>query len=119
VSATNKNYAPGVSRQKGDRKMCKKKPIRNYRVIEDGGRYTIGEWDEGYRAYIVNDGICQYYWWGSKKDAQKAADAYNVYDGNEWLGQHGYGNDKIYANEIDDMDPAMVDLYRLFNAVER
>jgi hypothetical protein len=36
-----------------------------------------------------------------------------------WLGQHGYGNDKIYANEIDDMDPAMVDLYRLFNAVER
>jgi hypothetical protein len=51
--------------------MCKKKPIRNYRVIKDGGRYTIGEWDEGYRAYIVNDGICQYYIGGTLRRTLK------------------------------------------------
>jgi hypothetical protein len=29
------------------------------------------------------------------EDAQVAADAYNTYDGQEWLGQHGNGNDTI------------------------
>jgi hypothetical protein len=63
---------------------------KNYKVIKDGERYTIGEWDDGYKAY----------------------------EGYEWLGQHGYGNDTINADEIDDMDPEMVELYRLFGAVD-
>ena len=91
---------------------------KNYTVIKEGERYTIGEWDDGYQAYIVNDGICQYYWWDSEEDAQVAADAYNAYEGPEWLGQHGYGNDTIEEDEIDDMDPEMVELYRLFGAVK-
>ena len=89
-----------------------------YTVLTEGNRYTIGKYDEGYKAYIINDGICGYYYWDTKEDAQAAADAYNVYEGCEWLGQHGYGNDRISADEIDDADPDMVDLYRLFNAVD-
>lgn len=92
---------------------------KNYKVLKEGNRYTIGEYDEGYKAYIINDGICQYYWWDNEEDAQAAADAYNAYEGQEWLGQHGYGNDTIDADEIDDMDPDMVELYRLFGAVKQ
>lgn len=92
--------------------------LKNYRVVKDGDRYTIGEWDDGYKAYIVNDGIFQYYWWDDVGAAQFAADAYNKYVGNEWLGQHGYGNDVINKNEISDYDPEMVSLYNLFNAIK-
>jgi len=94
---------------------------KNYKVLAENGRYTIGEYDEGYGAYIVNDGICNYYWWDTEYDAQAAADAYNNYDGCEWLGQHGYGNDIIPAEELEEMldtYPEMVKLYELFNAVE-
>lgn len=92
--------------------------MKNYKVIKDGERYTIGEWDECRKAYIINDGICTYYWWDTADAAQEAADAYNAYEGYEWLGQHGYGNDTISADEVDDMDTDMVDLYRLFGAVK-
>lgn len=92
--------------------------MKNYTVIKERDRYTIGEYDEGYKAYIINDGICQYYYWGTKEAAQAAADAYNAYDGSEWLGEHGYGNDRIYLGEINDVDADMVDLYRLFGAVD-
>ena len=33
--------------------------MKNYIVIKEGNRYTIGEYDEGYKAYIINDGICR------------------------------------------------------------
>ena len=92
--------------------------MKNYKVLKEGNRYTIGEWDESYQAYIMNDGIYGYYWWDREHDAQIAADTYNVYDGNEWLGQHGYGNDTISEDEIDDMDSEMVELYKLFNAID-
>jgi hypothetical protein len=92
--------------------------MKNYKVIKDGDRYTIGEYSESYDAYIINDGICNYYWWDTQEAAQEAADTYNVYDGMEWLGQHGYGNDTIDSDEIDDMDAEMVTLYRLFGAVD-
>lgn len=80
--------------------------------------YTIGHYDSGYGAYIINDGICGYYHWDSSEEAQAAADAYNDYDGPEWLGQHGYGNDTICFDEIESCDPKMVHLYRMFGAVE-
>lgn len=91
--------------------------MKNYIVIKEGNRYTIGEYDEGYKAYIINDGICGYYYWDTEHEAQIAADTYNTYDGCEWLGEHGYGNDKIDEEDIDNMDVEMVELYRLFNAI--
>lgn len=89
--------------------------MKNYRVIKDYDRYTIGEYIETANAYIINDGICQYYWWGDQYAAQEAADAYNEYEGPEWLGQHGYGNDRIPE---DYEDENLVNLYRLFDAVD-
>ena len=91
---------------------------KNYKVVREGDRYTIAHWDEARDAFIINDGIYGYYWWDSEEDAQKAADAYNAYDGQEWLGQHGYGNDTISQDEIDSLDLEMVELYRLFGAIE-
>lgn len=90
--------------------------MKSYEVLKDGDRYTIGEKIDG--MLIINDGICGYYWWDTKEAAQKAADAYNAYEGSEWLGQHGYGNDTINADELWDTDAEMVELYRLFNAIE-
>lgn len=89
----------------------------NYKVIKDGNRYTIGEYDKGYNAYIVNDGICCYYWWPTEAEAQAAADAINRY-GSYWLGQHGYGNDRLSANDMHDVDPDMWETYRLFHAID-
>jgi hypothetical protein len=90
---------------------------KNYKVIKEGNRYTIGQWDEGYKAYIINDGIYGYYWWDNQKEAQEAANAYNNYNGCEWLGQHGYGNDIIDEDDMWDTDAEMVDLYKLFRAI--
>jgi hypothetical protein len=89
--------------------------MKSYKVIQSGNEYTIGEWDDGYQAFIVNDGICGYYWWSTAEAAQKAADAYNSYEGPEYLGQHGYGNDLI--TNTDDVSQEMYKLYELFNAV--
>ncbi|MFA6662319.1 MAG: hypothetical protein WCS56_04735 [Bacilli bacterium] len=91
--------------------------MRNYKVINEGNRYTIGQWDNRYQAYIINDGVYGYYYWNTEEEAQCAADAYNRYEGCEWLGHHGYGNDIINEAEIDDIDEEMVELYRLFNAI--
>jgi len=97
---------------------------KNYTVIKaNDGRYTIGQYDEEYEAYIVNDGICNYYWWDSEAEAQLAADAYNEYDGFEFyegLGNHGYGYDTITQDDIEnyDLDTALINLYRLFHAIK-
>lgn len=92
--------------------------MKNYEVIKDKGRFTIGEFDPSYNAYIINDGICNYYWWGTKEEAQEAAEAYNEYEGEEWLGEHGNGNDVIYEDEIEDVSEEMLELYKLFGAVK-
>lgn len=92
--------------------------MKNYKAIKEGNHYTIGAWDDGYEAYIINDGIYGYYWWDDEADAQAAAEAYNAYDGIEWLGQHGYGNDAILGSEIKKTDTKMVKLYKLFNAID-
>lgn len=94
--------------------------MKNYKVIEDGTRYTIGEYDSSYKAYITNDGICNYYFWDSKEEAEAAAEAYNTYEGEEWLGQHGYGNDRISEEDeaYNSYSEEMIQLYRLFNAVD-
>jgi len=92
-----------------------------YQVIKEHNRYTIGVYDEGYDAFIVNDGICQYYWWRKRSDAQAAANAINEYEGEHWLGEHGYGNDKIYIDEDfnpDMYDPEKIELYKLFSAID-
>jgi len=65
---------------------------------------------------LCNDGICCYYWWPTEAEAQAAADAINQY-GSYWLGQHGYGNDRLSINDIDDIDPDMWETYKLFNAI--
>ena len=104
----------------------------NYETIKDGDRYTIGEYNESYKAFIINDGICQYYWWDTEEEAQEAADALNAYGGLSGLGDHGSGYDKIYAQEWllqngyeadDDIDDILADepdfqLYKLFHAVD-
>lgn len=86
-------------------------------MIKEGDRYTIGQFDEDYDAFIINDGICNYYFWSTEEEAQEAANAYNSFDGLEWLDEHGYGNDTLDVYEIEDADPDMVDLYRMFNAI--
>jgi hypothetical protein len=89
-----------------------------YEALKDGDRYTIGVYDEGYKAYIVNDGICNYYWWDTEVEAQEAADALNSYEGCHGLGEHGYGNDKITQSEAEEAgETELVILYRLFNAI--
>ena len=90
---------------------------KNYQVIKEGNRYTIAEWDEGYKAFIINDGIFQSYYWDTEIEAQNAAEKYNNYQGCEWLAQHGYGNDKIYKSEIKEYDKEMIALYEAFNAI--
>ena len=96
----------------------KEKNMKNYKVIKQDERYTIGQYDEGYGAYITNDGICAFYYWDNKEDAQAAADALNKFEGNQWLGQHGYGNDFLREEDIDDYDQEMIDLYRLFGMTD-
>lgn len=92
--------------------------MKNYKVIREDDRYTIGQWGEGYNTYIVNDGICQYYWWDTEAAAQAAADAYNAYDGAEWLGEHDYGDDRMTLEDSRHAPPRAVELYQLFNAVD-
>lgn len=92
--------------------------IHHYKAIKESDRFTIGEYDKGYKAYIINDGICGYYFWDTEEKAQQAADAYNSYDKWEELGKHGYGNDRITFDEIDEIDEDIVELYRLFHAVD-
>ena len=50
--------------------------MRKYQVIPEGTRWTIGEFDEGYQAFITNDGICNYYFWDTREEAEAAAEAY-------------------------------------------
>lgn len=91
--------------------------MTNYQVIKEGDRYTIGVYDQDTDAFIINDGICNYYFWETKEEAQEAADAYNAYEGLEWLGEHGNGNDTLNADELEESDTDMVELYALFNAI--
>ena len=90
--------------------------MKNYKVIKENDRCTLGQFDKGYNAYIINDGLYKHYFWASEAEAQKAVDAYNAYTGLEWLGEHGYGNDIITLAEEE--NPEMLELYKLFNAVE-
>lgn len=92
--------------------------MKNYKAIKEGEGYTIGNWDNDRKAYIINDGIYGYYRWKSKEEAQRAAEAFNEYEGCEWLGQHGYGNDIIDLDEDGDCcSDEMIELYLLFGAV--
>ena len=73
--------------------------MQKYDVIAENKRYTIGIYDKDYDGYIVNDGICNYYWWELKKEAKAAADALNKWEKqgySHYLGSHLYGHDKIY-----------------------
>jgi hypothetical protein len=65
----------------------------NYQVMEEYGRFTIGEYASDGVSVITNDGICQYYWWDTEQAAQAAADYYNINGGS--FGDHGYGADTI------------------------
>lgn len=91
--------------------------MKHYEPIQEGDRWTIGEWDKDYKAYNVDDGICQYYYWDSLEAAKAAADAYNAYTGLEWLAQHREGNDTMTPSEGED-NPEMFELYSLFGAIE-
>ena len=97
--------------------------MKKYVVLKEGeGDYCIAQYDEEYHAYITNDGIYGYYHRETKKQAQEAADAYNEYGGICFLGQHGYGNDTMTAEEAQEEleygDPDIVRLYELFGAID-
>ena len=97
--------------------------MKKYVVLKEGeGDYCIAQYDEEYHAYITNDGIYGYYHWETKKQAQEAADAYNEYGGICFLGQHGYGNDTMTAEEAQEEleygDPDIVRLNELFGAID-
>lgn len=87
---------------------------KGYEVIKEGERYTIGKRLDD--AFITNDGICNFYFWDTEHDAQRACEAYNEYEGCEWLGEHGNGNDRLEPDETDDME--LYELYRLFDAID-
>lgn len=92
--------------------------MKSYKPVKEGDKFTIAQWDEGYCAYITNDGIYNYYFWDTLEEATAAANAYNTYKGCEWLGQHGYGNDIVDIVDLEDVcDEDMIELYGLFNAV--
>lgn len=91
--------------------------MKNYQAIKEGDSFTIAQWDKGYQACIINDGIYGYYWWSTCEQAQAAADAYNAYDGLEWLDSHSTGADLIYLDDTNEYDADMLALYCLFNAV--
>jgi|BioPla2DNA2_1021312.scaffolds.fasta_scaffold62633_2 hypothetical protein len=38
-----------------------------YEAVKNHNRYTIGIYDKSFDAYIVNDGICTYYWWNTEE----------------------------------------------------
>lgn len=97
--------------------------MKRYEVVKEcDGLYCIAQYDEGYSAYITNDGIYGYYHWGTEEQAQEAADAYNEYDGACFLHQHGYGADSMTAEEAQEEleygDPDLVRLYNLFGAID-
>ena len=97
--------------------------MKHYEVLKEGeGYYCIAQYDDGYHAYITNDGIYGYYHWETEEQAQEAADAYNEYGGICFLNQHGYGNDSMTAEEaqqeLEYGDPDLVRLYELFDAID-
>jgi len=61
------------------------------------GRYGIGTRSGG--SLIVNDGICGYYWWNTKEEAEKALELVQT-NGFYGLGKHGYGEDEIEVDEF-------------------
>lgn len=97
--------------------------MKKYVVLKEGeGDYCIAQYDEECHAYITNDGIYGYYHWETEEQAQEAADAYNAYGGICFLGQHGYGNDTMTAEEAQEEleygDTDRVRLYELFGAID-
>ena len=84
-----------------------------YEVIKSGDRFTIAtKWDS--YSYIINDGICEYYYWDTWRNAQEAADAYNKH-GMSWVCAHERLS--VY-DDLSDVSDEDYGLYKLFNAVD-
>ena len=87
--------------------------MHNYEVLHEGDRYTIGEkWDDD--SYIINDGICCYYYWDTRREAQEAADAYNKH-GMSWVRSH----DRLSVyDDLVDVSDEDYKMYTLFHAID-
>lgn len=83
-----------------------------YKVYKIGDKYTIGIYDEGYKAIILDD-IFDHFFWNTEEAAQAAADAYNNYEGIEFLGQMKKNGEKSIA--ADCLTEEEIKLYELFN----
>lgn len=93
--------------------------MKNYKPLKYGNCYTIGQYDDDYKAIIINDGIYGWYTWENVEAAQNAADAYNNFMGNEWLKNKRYGTvETITDANIDDYDLDTVSLYGAFGLVD-
>lgn len=94
---------------------------KKYEVIKDGKEYMIGIRLRP-DAIHTEDGIFNYYWWETKEEAQKAADMLNEYNRLQkphFLDQvKRYGNSIIFESEVDDYDPEIVKIHRVFGAIK-
>ena len=87
--------------------------MKNYSPIQNGEKWTICEFNDD--SIIINDGIYKYYWWNSKEEAKKAADAYNSYEGKypPKKGEKLRLHDQVYLAD----DKETIRLYTLFDAL--
>lgn len=85
-----------------------------YEPVKYGDKYTIAEFDDEYKAYIINDNIYGFYTWNTKAEAQRACDLCNNYYGETFLYQH----QPIFENELDDYDEELIEIYEAFNMVK-
>lgn len=87
---------------------------RNYQVAKlSDNEYTIGRYDKGYDAWIINDGIYGKFIWYTREEAQEAADYYNEFEGIEYLAQLKQNREKIIDEDY--LTEEEIKLYELFN----
>ena len=72
--------------------------MKNYQVIENKGQYAIAN-----NGVYSADGLCDWYAWDTRSEAQAAANAYNAYEGEEWLSDHTIENSHLNMIDPDDV----------------
>lgn len=98
--------------------VCRKERERqaelsHYEVIKDGGRYTLGTrlFDDFIQ---TDDGFFKAFYWDTREGAQKALDALRNFKGVHFLDTPAAYFVPLLESELDDHDPNLVELYKLF-----
>lgn len=89
--------------------------MSNYKPVLYDCCWTIGK-KCAEDAIDISDGVCAQYWWDSKEDAKKAADALNAYEG-AYPPKKGETLSLFDQMKLAD-DFETKELYELFNAID-